>query len=456
MFKGLTYSFIILFLLLLINLSLNARFAADDYYFISLNLNFGSVGGTLFQYKDFSGRWLCHFVSLLLLKFSEFKFFLTAYFLFTFGTLYLILSSFFYKIYTYFGIHEDDFNSDLPPLLFMATFFLCSFSIGENWFWFISVSTYIWSIIFALMLVNLYINNKKRFYRPALIVFASLYIGSASESFAAILILFSTLFMVFKIREEGIENFKSNPKNKTLITSVILVFISFLISTLSPGTFHRNELLPSLSLIEKLSVLIRSFGKIFIQYLPSKLYLFILLSVPWLAFGFYIQEITAITMKNVLKNIGITIVLTAITILICLLPTVFILGEMGPARALSMITLVLTTSATIIFTLFGMLLRSESQIIKVIHVAFFLIVTYLFYINIKEFRASKQFAESYDERIQKINDLKSSNFIGTLELSSLPTSEMLYNSELSYDSTYFVNQHWKKGLELKYNVVLAH
>ena len=145
---------------------------------------------------DFSGRWLCHFISLLALNLSGFRFFLPAYFVFTFAMLYLILSSLFYKIYTYYDIDENDFNSDLPPLLLLASFILCSFSVGENWFWFISVSTYIWSISFSLLLVNLYINNKKRFYKPALIIFSSLYIGSASESYALLMIIFSILYII--------------------------------------------------------------------------------------------------------------------------------------------------------------------------------------------------------------------------------------------------------------------
>lgn len=456
MFKGLTYSFIILFILLLLSLSLNARFAADDYYFLYLKLNYGSVGGTIFQYMDFSGRWLCHFLSLSLLNLSGFKYFLPTYFAFTFGILYLILSSLFYKIYSHYDIDENDFNSDLPPLLFMATFFLCSFSIGENWFWFISVNTYMWSIIFTLMLVNLYINNKKRFYRPIFIVFASLYVGSASESYAFLVLIFSLLFIIFTIRNKGIENFKSNSKNKTLITALILIFVSFLISTLSPGTFHRNELLPSLTLMEKSIMMIRSYGKILLQYIPSKLPLLLIMSVPWISFGFYIQEVTAITTKSVLKNIGITIALTGIAIFICLFPTVFILGEMGPPRALSIITLLIAGSSAVIFTLIGMLFNSESKTIKIVSVAFFLMITYLFFVNVKEYRVSAKFADSYNKRIERINELKNANFTGTAELPALPTAGMLYNSELSSDTSYFVNQHWKKGLDLKYNVVLAH
>ena len=107
MFKGLTYSFTILFILLLVNLSLNARFAADDYYFLYLKANLGSVGGTIFQYMDFSGRWLCHFISLLILNLSGLRFFLPAYFIFTFAVLYLILSSLFYKIYTHYDRRND-------------------------------------------------------------------------------------------------------------------------------------------------------------------------------------------------------------------------------------------------------------------------------------------------------------------------------------------------------------
>ena len=58
------------------------------------------------------------------------------------------------------------------------------------------------------------------------------------------------------------------------------------------------------------------------------------------------------TTKNVLKNIGLTMLFTILAIL-SLLPTVFILGEMGPARALSMITLIMTAATAITFTLFN-------------------------------------------------------------------------------------------------------
>ncbi len=455
LFKGLTYSFTILLLLLIVILSFHARFAADDYYFLFLEKTKGAIGGTIFQYSDFSGRWLCHFVTLMVLKLSGFKYFLAAFFLFTFGILYLILSSLFYKIYNWSDIEETDFNSDFPPLLIIASLVLCSFSVGENWFWFMSVMTYGWSLIFALILVNLYLNNKKRFYTSTLLIFSSLYIGSASESFAVLIILFSILFVTFKIRSVGIENFKSNPKNQALILSMVLIFASFLISTLSPGTFHRNDLLPSLTLLQKTEVLFRSFGKILLIYIPSKIHLFAILGLPWMAFGFYLQEMIQDRNQTIIRNLLLVLILTLVAIPVCLFPTVFILGETGPARALLFITLVISVSTAIIFTLTGMFFKRESHIIKITSIAFFFSIIYLFYENIKQYRITKVFSETYDERLSRIEELRSADFTGIAELSPLPTSGMNYHIELSNDTAFFVNQHWKKGLQLKYNVVLA-
>ena len=455
MFKGLTYTFAILLLLLLVILSFHSRFAADDYYFLFLEREHGVIGGTLFQYNDFSGRWLCHLTSMTLLKFSGFTYFLPAFFIFTFGTLYLILSSLFYKIYSRYDVDERDFNSDFPPLLIIASLVLCSFSVGENWFWFISVTTYVWSLIFGLVLVNLYLNNKKRFYTPGLLVFSSLYIGSASESFAVLMILFSLLLVTFKIRSEGIEAFKADPKNRSLILMTVLIFSSFLLSTLSPGTFHRNNLLPSLSLIQKSEILFRSFGKIVLQYIPSKAHLFTLFGLPWIAFGFYIQEMQQSKLISILKNIAILLLLTGVSLFISLIPTVFILGEIGPARALLIITLILTIFSAIFFTLTGMFFKRESHIIKIGSIAFFFSIIYLFYENFNQYKVTKVFAETYDERMARIDELKISDFEGIAELPPLPYPGMLYHAEFSSDTSFFVNQHWKKGLQLKFNVVLA-
>lgn len=455
MLKFLTYSIAILFVFLLLVLSFNARFAADDYYFIYLKNNLGAIGGTIYQYKSFSGRWLCHYSGLLLLKFSELKYFLPCFFIFTFTTFYLILSSLFYKIYNWFDISESDFNSDFPPLLFLATFFLTSFSIGENWFWFISVVTYMWSLIFILLLTNLYLNQKKRFYTKFLILFASLYIGSASESFALLALVFGLTFIIHRIRLEGIESFKVNEKNKTVILSVSLIFLSFLISSLSPGTFNRNEMLPATTWGQKLITLLHSTGKIFINYIPSKIGLFTVFSLPWAGFGFYIQEITSLTTNKIFKYLGLTIILSVIAIVLSLAPTSFILSETGPARALSIVTLIITISFAITFTLLGMFLRSESQVIKLSFAGYFFAMMFLFYFNIKEYKRSKVYSETYDERINHIHELQKSGFNEVAEFEPLPNSGMLYNAELSTDTNYFVNQHWKKGLGLQFELSLS-
>ena len=184
--------------------------------------------------------------------------------------------------------------------------------------------------------------------------------------------------------------------------------------------------------------------------------MFVILGLPWIAFGFYIQEMMQNNTKTILKNLILTLILTCAAIFISLFPTVFILGEIGPARALLIITLILTISFAILFTLTGMLFRKESHILKISSIAFFFSIIYLFYENIKQYRVTKVFAETYDERIARIVELNNENFTGIAEFSPLPAPGMNYHAEFSTDTLYYVNQHWKKGLQLKYNVVLAH
>jgi hypothetical protein len=63
-----------------------------------------------------------------------------------------------------------------------------------------------------------------------------------------------------------------------------------------------------------------------------------------------------------------------------------------------------------------------------------------------------KYAKAYDEHIQFVKAQNSP--IHLLELHLLPNSGLLYSAELSSDTTYFTNQHFKAGLNLKFNPIV--
>lgn len=447
--------FTFLFIVLLVILSKNARLAADDYFFINLSNTFGPLKGAILQYNTFSGRFLTHIVSCYLLQFSNSSYFLPIYFCLTFLILYYAISAIYFKIYSLYSIEELKFNSDFTPLLFLSTFFFSSFSIGESWFWFISTTTYLWNIIAALILINIVLKNKLKIASYFLIVSCSIYIGFSSESFA---LIYLALILFFIGREVAVKNVESVIKSRTvriLFFIFLIIISSLLVSLLSPGSQTRNNLLIVHSFSEKLIIIAKSIVKIFIFYLPYKLLYFSILSLPWLVFGRFIQLEKSYSRKTIWKNIFRLCLWTFFLILICTLPTAFILGELGPPRSLLILSLVFTTFFAVLFSLLGMLIVKEKIISRINYFALSVSIIFLIYELIYQYHITKIYADAYDDRVEHLSQLKKDSTISLIKVVPLPDCGMLYNAEYSTDTAYFVNQHWKMGLALNFNVAKA-
>ena len=448
--------FTFLFIVLLVILSKNARLASDDYFFIYLSKSFGPLKGAILQYNTFSGRFLTHFVSCYLLQFSNSSYFLPIYFCLTFLILYYALSAIYFKIYSRYLKEELKFNSDFATLLFLTAFFFSSFSIGESWFWFISTTTYLWNIIAALILINIVLKkNKLKFVTYLLIVSCSVYIGFSSESFA---LIYLALILFFIMREVTTKTIKSVIKNSTLrilFFIFLIIFSTLLISLLSPGSQTRNNMLVDHTVLEKLIVSSKSIIKIFISYLPSKILYFIILSLPWLVFGNLIQLQKSYSRKAIWKNIFQLCIGTFFLILICILPTAFILGELGPPRSLLILSLVFTTFFAVLFTFLGMLIVRGKTITRINYFALSVSIIFMIYELIYQYHVTTIYADAYDDRVEHLNHLKRDSTLSSIKVAPLPECGMLYNAEYSTDTAYFVNQHWKMGLALNFNVEKA-
>ena len=453
--KTFSYSFTILFAALIFILSWNSRLAADDYYFIYLTKVYGPFNATILQFNQFSGRWFCHLISTFLLTFADNRYFLPTFFITTFLALYVILSALICKIN--FKLKNDitKSNSNLLALIILASTFFNSFSIGENWFWFISVTTYLWSFICTLIISLFLLNDKKSVSLSAASLLCSIYIGSSSESIALSIVLLLFSYSVYNIFINGIQSFLKKKESKKIIFVVSIISLALLSSIFSPGSLLRHKLLPSPTILLQFIIFCKSAVKIFLFYLPKQIWIYLLFGSPWLFVGYNLQKKLNLPSKNINKHIVKTISLTLFTVLLCILPNTIILGEFGPARTLLLIPFIFSVCMAIIISLLGMKANNSKYQNTFSFITQFALLSFVLFHAISQYKISREFSTQYDNRINYLDHIQSQGFKGEAKVPSLPDQGFLYNAELRSDTSYFVNQHWKKGLFLDYTMVVS-
>jgi hypothetical protein len=317
----------LLFVILYCTLSFNDRLVSDDFYYLYLKNHFGAWGGMLFQYKNWSGRWTAHWIACSLLSFSKNSFFLPLLNLTTLGCLFLVIRSSLKKIFAALNIPADIM---LPgfSLLLITAFFFATFSIGESWFWYIIVITYMWSLIAFLFLLN-FIFDAGRNYRWILAIPAAIFIGGASESFALVFIVLLFIIVFIKRKRESI--FSKKIFLKAMILLVVLAG-SFFVSWLAPGTEIRRSLLPQTTLGFKVTSYVKSIARYFIFYLPKHAGYIFIFSFPWLFLGEYMRSRFSIAELN--RSMKKCSVIFLLSLAVLYIPTTYIMSDAGPDRAL--------------------------------------------------------------------------------------------------------------------------
>ncbi len=446
------YCIAFLFLVLYFLLSFHYRLASDDFYYLSLYKKFGAWNGMVFQYEQWSGRWAAHFLACLFLKFHA-NFFLLPYIsILTLVLLYFSLQKIIKKLLPLFHFDLPEVNLNSLTFVLVTSFFFSTYSIGETWFWYIIILTYLWSIVAFLILLNYIFSESNNSINYSLIILTSAFIGGASESYALLFLFFLSLTFLYRWKRQ--KNKITERTTLRLLIAIVVLTISFSISILAPGTSIRYSLLPHPPLIEKFWIIVKAIIKYFVRFLPEKfIYLFIF-SMPWFFFGSFNKGSGYTKIKAGITMINISL-LFFITLIILFIPTTFIMSETGPDRALSIVSLITTVYFAILFFLFGTMFNPNSlwwkrtQIIFSLAAISFLILTIL-----NQYPIIRNFTKAYNERMKDLDKAKTEKYNGVLELNKLPSSGYLYWAELSQDTSYFVNKHLKEGLELPFSVTI--
>ena len=441
-----------LFVVFFLMLSYHARISGDDFFYLWLKNSFGAWKGMVYQYENWSGRWSAHFIGCWLVTFGLHKTFML---MINAVTGFMVISAFFFLL-TYlekrFSIRTSNEEKSAMSILLMTGFFFASYSKGETWFWFIIILTYLWSIIAFILTIPLIFSGKKKVEEFIFIGLLTSYIGGASESYALIFLalLFSAFFSRIFIQRKSLRD----PANVKLIFGITLLLISFAFSYFAPGTEIRHSLLPQSTLDEKLIIGLKSIAKYFVRFIPGKLPYLLLFSVPWAAFGYryFNKKYPASLLMRFMRNGTVIFILI---LFLMFLPTVFILSESGPDRALSVISLATVLYFALMFAIAGALIERKNvwnfRWMVILNCASCCLLIYHFY---TQFTIASGFSNAYSQRMKLIEAERFAGRTAVLKVDPLPQEGMLYNDELSVDTGYFTNKHLRAGLNLPFAISL--
>lgn len=312
------------------------RMVDDDLIMLAAVKRAGVLGATIEQYHSWNTRWMSFFFLHSWMWFLKAGSSLLLYHLVTFTALVLA----FWRLVRI-PIINDCIQQEMRPKsvltagLLAIALLICTFDIADTWYWMNTSTMYGWNLIALIFAFGLVLQPLRRSYlQDGLLTFLGLYYGGASEPATGIYFLAITGLYYFhrellQVHQRHIINFS------------IGVAVGFLIAWLGTGHAKRDDALPDLDALGLLTRGAYFTAKIALYHLPLRLLLAlpILLSI-WQPGKLYKgNSLLKTTIRT--KIIGL-LLLTAHTYFM-----VWIMGDYGPARAWSHISLLMIVLASL-------------------------------------------------------------------------------------------------------------
>ncbi|MFH0865531.1 MAG: hypothetical protein V1904_05025 [Bacteroidota bacterium] len=432
------------------------RFAVDDYYHIHDEYVFGIWGGMLEGYYNWGGRWTSYLLWDCVFHFHNSGFVLILY---TFSIIFFFILSVFLLLRRTFEIFEiSNMKNHIPgyAVLFSAFTFFFSFGKGEIWFWVQSTAMFIVSIIAFLTGLSFTLSRSKNFLRFFVIIICFTYAGGASETYAVSYLLFLLLiiasFFIFP-KSEIIAKIKGRSFYK-IIASLIFLTVAFIISILAPGNAIRASWLPEPSFLKTFYITFKELGKLVIFKFSMQLPWVFLFSIPFMYIGFIhgkTEEKKSI--KKIFRPFLFSAIFLIVLLYILLFPSCYILSEVGPDRSLSLIIFLVAVFISFWSYYFGNYCLKNLFVIRSgFYISTIIIIVLTIAISITQFNIVSKYATALDERSTLLKNLQKNNNKKTIIVSKLPPSGYLYSAEISSDTNYFGNEHYRLGLLLDFKV----
>ncbi len=454
--KQLTF-ILALFVCLLLMLCYFNRLATDDYYFIWDVRHNGIIGNVKSQYMEWCGRFAATFAMGIIYKYFDIQY--SYYMLFPLFSAVLLSTGIYFllgNLSSKISITFTKSHKSLAAGSFTALLYFLSIDIGESWFWFCGLSSYLWSII-AFVWACIFLSNTKHALLSTLsAVICFIYIGGSSEVYSAIYGLFFTILLFRNYRKsENINLFISS--NKKLLIVYGAFAISFIVFLIAPGNYLRDGLFPEHQFWYSFFITAKSFVKFGIFYLPFKLSYILVFATPLLFLGNTLKSIDLKIFNLSFKSFFIKSSILFIGVLfIFFFMVAYVMVETGPPRMWFFVSFLLSIYCCIIsfyagyknvFNIKQVLFLKNGSIILGIGLIVFHLIT--------QFPIASKYSKANDERIEFITDLNTKIEKDTLiYLSPLPSPGMLYSTEIAGDTNHFTNKELRLGYELKFHVAL--
>ncbi|MCW3083883.1 MAG: hypothetical protein JWP12_1249 [Bacteroidetes bacterium] len=447
---------LILFVALYGMLCYYSRLATDDYYFIWDVRHHGIITGVTSQYMEWCGRFAATFLMDVIYKILDVH--QAGYILFPFVSFLLLIAGI-YKLMTNAAVRLDLKISRLQTILlsisFTALLYFLSIDIAETWFWYCSLTSYLWSVIaFVWGLAFLFSKGNN----AVAILFSSLcfiYVGGSSEVYS---MLYGILFLIFIIyRYKQANNFKafiSNFLNRRLLIVYSILGISFIIFLIAPGNYLRDELFPKHQFAYSFFITAKSIVKFTALYLPFRLIYIVIFAIPFIVAGQSLSKTTAPDVSLKMFFTKATLLLMGL-LLIFFYTVAYVMVETGPPRIWFIVSFLLAVYSSCICFYCGYTGFFNDQKINILkYGGLFLGCGIMIFHIINQYPVASVYAKAHDERITSLTRLNNTLKHDTIiVVNPLPRSGMLYSSEIQTDTSHFTNKELRLGYELKFHVI---
>lgn len=423
------------------------RLALDDYCQINMLQQHGVVNAIKIWYNHWSISVVLKPVYVFFLQLNHGLF---LYILFLIALFIFVLDRLFRQVAL---VLQQKHNTLLPfnLAIFSFTLLFNTFFEPSTFFWLIASVGYCFTLVCALQLILFFVRSSHHPYHYFFAGLCAAFIGNGSINIAFTITGILLLVLVYTWWQPY-----PSPviPRKKVVFLLIICFVGIAITLLSPGMYARKAMFPEISIVETFK---RSLGAITVlsALIQEKLKFFLILLTSFIYLG---TKLRLPNNQNDTKVVGwfvIGLPLVLVIIWVATLPTIYAVGNIGPHRSLTHLSLYLVLYVAV----FGFMIGYYTLFSK--KLAFVITCSGVFYfagIGLKKIKDDvpqvARYAKSYDQRLQYLQQLKAKGHTQKIVLPplALPNYNIVVTHELSKLPDHWVNKCMQGALQLKFEL----
>ena len=300
----------------------------DDIVMLRSVKESGIIGATIGQYNTWNTRWMSF---LLLHSWMYFWDVHSSPLLYHLITLSFLLLSFRRLVVALSSKGWINASSNAAVLVYSsllsAALIVATYHIGDTWFWVNTSTMYGWNLIAIVFAASLtWLPLKQTLMQKILLLFSGLYVGGAAEPAVACLLLLLPAVIYFN-------KYENKQEKLSILLFLIGMVVSFSIALAGEGHGKRAAALPDpggLGLIVKGAYFS---AKIALFHSPLRVMMVLVLLFP------LFERTQTATQVNVISDTGKVVLAWTTVILLQTFFITYIMGDYGPERAWSFLSL---------------------------------------------------------------------------------------------------------------------